>query len=106
MGEVPAFPYYLGNDHAVRFVRPLGHYSILHLVWTMKINKDTLLTWGVFASFTDDKHAQENGYHGNADQYELVLPTEIQEKIYDLISEHLEKAEAIELPSDLPYIFE
>lgn len=72
----------------------------------MKINKDTLLTWGVFASFTDDKNAQENGHTWLATQYELVLPSDIQEKIYDLISEHLEKAEAIELPSDLPYIFE
>jgi|11_taG_2_1085331.scaffolds.fasta_scaffold00073_46 hypothetical protein len=78
----------------------------LYPVWIMKINKDTLLTWGIFASFTDDKNAQENGYHGNADQYELVLPSEIQEKIYDLINEHLEKAETIELPNDLPYIFE
>ncbi len=94
------------RDYADRIAWPLDHHINFYLIWTMKINNDTLLTWGIFASFTDDKHAQENGYHGNAEQYEIVLPTEIQAKVYDLINEHLEKAEAIELPSDLPYIFE
>ena len=74
----------------------------------MKPRIETLLTWGIFASFTEDKLAQENGYHGahDTEQFELVLPDHVQVKIYELITEHLDQAECLGLPSDMPYIFE
>ena len=72
----------------------------------MKINEKNLLDWGIFASFTTDKNAHENGYRGGDDeaQFELVLPDEVQGKIYQLVKDHLDQAETIAL-DESEYIF-
>jgi len=72
----------------------------------MKINEKNLLDWGIFASFTTDKNAHENGYRSGDDaaQFELVLPDEVQGKIYQLVKDHLEQAATIELDTS-EYIF-